>query len=68
MNEQQFHIIADKVLRKPLQRKAAFDVIFKGIKCHVAERKYSCAHNTVYKSVAIIRAHYDHCVTVVSAR
>lgn len=68
MNQQQFHLIADKVLRKPLQRKAAFDVIFNGLKCHEAERKHSCIHNTVYRSVAIVRAHYDHCVAVVAAQ
>lgn len=68
MNEEQFNIIADKLLRKPLQKKAAFDVIFKNLTYYQAERKYNCVPNTVERSVASIRQHYEHCLNVVNAK
>lgn len=68
MNEKQFNIIADKVLRKPLQKKAAFDVIFNNLTHYQAERKHNCVPNTVERSVKIIEEHYKHCLLVVTGK
>ena len=66
MNKQQFTIIADKVLRKEIQKKAAFDVIFNNLTPYQAERKYNCVPNTVERSVKTVQEHYKHCLLVVT--
>lgn len=68
MDKKQFDIVADKVCRKDAQRKAAFDVIFRGVSVSEAERKHNCVKNTVSNTVNIIRNHFDHCVAVVNAK
>lgn len=68
MNEEQFNIIAEKVLRKSEQRNAAFDVIFKNLTYYQAERKYNCVPNTVERSVNAVKQHYIHCLKVTSAK
>ena len=68
MNKQQFNLIADKTIRKEPIRKGVYDVIFKGLTCYEAERKYHCVPNTVKRAVDSVNKHYDHCVAVVSAK
>lgn len=68
MNEAQFHLVADVVLRKPIQRKAAFDVFFRNLSAYYAERKHNCTPGSVKHSVAIITRHFDHCVAVSAAK
>lgn len=68
MNANQFHLIADKILRKPSQRKAAFDVIFNGVTPYRAERDHKCTPGSVSRSVGIIKRHFDHCIAVASAK
>lgn len=68
MNISQFQLVAEKVLRKPLQRKAVYDVIFNGLTCYESERKHHCPPGTVYRSHAAVVAHFDHCVAVVAAK
>lgn len=65
MNEQQFNIIADKVLRKEIQKKAAFDVIFNNLTFYQAERKYNCVPNTVERSVKTVKDHFEHCIEII---
>lgn len=68
MNKKQFHLVASKVLRKDIQAAAAFDVIFNGLTHYEAERKYHCVPNTVPRSVATVRAHFEHCIDVAAAK
>ena len=68
MNKAQFHIIADKILRKQSQRKAVEQVIFEGKTPYRAERDNGCTPGSVYPSVAAIKSHFDHCVAVVAAK
>lgn len=68
MNTRQFSLIADKVLRKPSQRKAAFEVIFEGSTAYAAERKHKCTPGSVSRSVDIVKKHFDHCIAVSSAK
>lgn len=67
MNQQQFNLIADKTIRKEPIRNGVRDVIFKGITCYEAERKYNCVPNTVKRAVDAVKNHFDHCLAVASA-
>ena len=68
MNVNQFYLIADKNIRNDKIKKAAFDVVFKGVTSYRAERDHDCPPGTVGRAVKTIKKHFDHCIAVASAK
>lgn len=59
MNEAQFKILAEQLLRKPAQRLAAYDAMFGGLNHSQAERAHGCSGGSVRCSIKSINTYYD---------
>lgn len=68
MNVEQFWLIADKILKKDTQRRAAYQVIFKNDTAYRAGIDNNCTPGSVYHSVKAVKEHFDHCTAVTSAK
>ena len=59
MNQDQFKLIAECHLRKPAQRLAVFDVLFRGLSHSQAERCHGCSSGSVRNSIKSVNKVYN---------
>ena len=67
MNQKQYNMVAERVIRSDNIRSAAFDVIFKLVTPYRAERTHDCPPGTVGRAVRNVKDTVEFCKRVASA-